>query len=133
MSGGQPRRLSDVSPTFPLPRDVSMYAHVPSESSSLHSLDPEGTSLLGRQVSEPRFDERTLTFAPMPLNEVLAAPQNELEAFLTQIYKSVAQSASLNEKVRVAAHAYLQTRRDGWDGCVDGDLQAGNGDENMSE
>jgi serine/threonine-protein kinase ULK4 len=42
---------------------------------------------------------RALPFAPLALSEMLAAPQGDLEAFLTLIYKSVAQSSSLNEKV----------------------------------
>jgi serine/threonine-protein kinase ULK4 len=50
-------------------------------------------------VVEPRFDAKNLPFTPLSLTEMLAAKQPELEVFLTQIYKSVAQSSSLNEKV----------------------------------
>jgi serine/threonine-protein kinase ULK4 len=56
------------------------------------------------KITEPRYDARALPFAPLSLSEMLAAPQGDLEAFLTLIYKSVAQSSSLNEKVNTLGY-----------------------------
>jgi hypothetical protein len=40
-------------------------------------------------VAEPHFDPDALPFEPLAIADMLAAPQTELEAFLTQIYRSV--------------------------------------------
>ena len=55
-------------------------------------------------VPEPHFDPEALPFEPLAIADMLAAPQADLEAFLTQIYRSVAHSSPINEKVNTLAY-----------------------------
>ena len=48
--------------------------------------------------------EQTLPFKPCTLQALLAAPQAELEAFLTRVYKSVSGSSPISEKVNTLAY-----------------------------
>ena len=51
------------------------------------------------KVPEPRFDARLLPFPPKTLEEALSSSQGELEAFLTQVYRSVGGTTGANEKI----------------------------------
>ena len=53
---------------------------------------------------EVRWDVQTLPFKPCTLQALLAAPQAELEAFLTRVYKSVSGSSPISEKVNTLAY-----------------------------
>ena len=55
-------------------------------------------------VPEPHFDASALPFEPLTIADMLAAPQAELEAFLTRVYRSVAHSSPINEKVNTLAY-----------------------------
>ena len=55
-------------------------------------------------VPEPHFDAAALPFEPLTIADMLAAPQAELEAFLTRVYRSVAHSSPINEKVNTLAY-----------------------------
>jgi serine/threonine-protein kinase ULK4 len=55
-------------------------------------------------MTEPHYDPDALPFEPLTIADMLAAPQAELEGFLTQIYRSVAHSSPINEKVNTLAY-----------------------------
>ena len=55
-------------------------------------------------VPEAHFDAAALPFEALAISDVLAAPQPELEAFLTRVYRSVAHSSPVNEKVNTLAY-----------------------------
>ena len=57
-------------------------------------------------VPEAHFDAAALPFEALAISDVLAAPQPELEAFLTRVYRSVAHSSPVNE---VNTLAYFET------------------------
>ncbi|KAK9809997.1 hypothetical protein WJX72_003108 [[Myrmecia] bisecta] len=63
------------------------------------------------RVPEARWEARLLPFTPLTLQEMLSAPQVELENFLTHIYRTIAGAAPLKDKVNVLA--YFETL------CVD--------------
>ncbi len=47
------------------------------------------------RLPEPRYDAASLAFKPWTLQEMLAANQADLEAFLTHIYRAIASAAPL--------------------------------------
>ena len=55
-------------------------------------------------VPESHYDPNALPFEPLAISDMLAAPQQDLERFLTQIYRSVAHSSPINEKVNTLAY-----------------------------
>eukprot|EP00891_Asterochloris_glomerata_P004830 jgi/Astpho2/4830/e_gw1.00068.1.1_t len=63
------------------------------------------------RLPEPQWDPRLLPFKPLALPEMLKCSQQDLEAFLTQIYRAIAGAAPLKDKTNVLA--YFETL------CVD--------------
>ena len=57
-----------------------------------------------RSRAESHYDPNALPFEPLAISDMLAAPQQDLERFLTQIYRSVAHSSPINEKVNTLAY-----------------------------
>ena len=56
------------------------------------------------KLGDPTFDPEALAFEPIALSEMLSASQDELERFLTFIYRSIAGATSLNEKMNTLAY-----------------------------
>ena len=63
--------------------------------------------VLNRRIEvtpEPHFDANALPFEALTITEMLAADQGELEKFLTKVYRSVAHSSPINEKVNTLSY-----------------------------
>ncbi|KAL3147840.1 hypothetical protein ABBQ32_002563 [Trebouxia sp. C0010 RCD-2024] len=56
------------------------------------------------RLPEPKWDAQALPFRPLALQDMLSASQQDLEAFLTQVYKAIAGAAPLKDKVNVLAY-----------------------------
>jgi serine/threonine-protein kinase ULK4 len=52
----------------------------------------------------PVWDENALPFAALTATQMLAATQTDLELFLTKVYRSVAHSSPINEKVNTLSY-----------------------------
>ena len=81
-------------------RDIAELADHPSDS----QVKPIVLNRRIEAVPEPHFDPNALPFEPLAISDMLAAPQQDLERFLTQIYRSVAHSSPINEKVNTLAY-----------------------------
>ncbi|KAL0019961.1 hypothetical protein WJX79_009290 [Trebouxia sp. C0005] len=56
------------------------------------------------RLPEPKWDAQALPFKPLALQDMLSASQQDLEAFLTQVYRAIAGAAPLKDKVNVLAY-----------------------------
>jgi serine/threonine-protein kinase ULK4 len=56
------------------------------------------------RLPEPKWESKGLPFEPLTLQEMLETDQKDLEAFLTHIYRAVASSIPLKDKVNVLAY-----------------------------
>ena len=56
------------------------------------------------RLPEPKWEPKGLPFEPLSLQEMLETDQKDLEAFLTHIYRAVASSIPLKDKVNVLAY-----------------------------
>lgn len=56
------------------------------------------------RLPEPKWDAEALPFSPLTLQDMLSASQQDLEAFLTQVYRAIAGAAPLKDKVNVLAY-----------------------------
>ena len=66
--------------------------------------------VLNRRIEvtpEPHFDVSALPFEALTVSEMLGSNQPDLEKFLTRVYRSVAHSSPINEKVN--ALSYFET------------------------
>ena len=67
-------------------------------------------SILNRRIEvtpEPHFDASALPFEALTVSEMLGSNQPDLETFLTRVYRCVAHSSPINEKVN--ALSYFET------------------------
>lgn len=56
------------------------------------------------RLAEPSWDAASLPFAPLTLQGMLDCDQTELERFLTQVYRTIASSAAVKQKVNLLAY-----------------------------
>lgn len=56
------------------------------------------------RLPEPQWDAKSLPFEPLSLQQMLNSDQQELEAFLTHIYRTIASSAPVKDKVNVLSY-----------------------------
>jgi serine/threonine-protein kinase ULK4 len=56
------------------------------------------------RLAEPSWDAASLPFAPLTLQGMLDCDQGELERFLTQVYRTIASSAAVKQKVNLLAY-----------------------------
>jgi serine/threonine-protein kinase ULK4 len=56
------------------------------------------------RLAEPSWDAASLPFAPLTLQGMLDCDQAELERFLTQVYRTIASSAAVKQKVNLLAY-----------------------------
>lgn len=56
------------------------------------------------RLPEVQWDPKTLPFEPLNLQQMLNSDQQELEAFLTHIYRTIASSAPVKDKVNVLSY-----------------------------
>jgi len=56
------------------------------------------------RLAEPAWDAAALPFAPLTLQHMLECDQVELERFLTQVYRTIASSAAVKQKVNLLAY-----------------------------